>query len=608
MMLALSILLKATATTAAALTAARLARRTRAAVRHLLLAAAFAILLGLPIASGFAPPMRILLPIAPPTATASSAGPVAMLLTVEPPPRAPDEAVSAPPWRVVATPSASIVLFVLWIAGALLFLVRVAVGLWQTRGIRRTALPWRHATLTASHRGNVDLLLHDAVPGPMTCGTLHPAIVLPADARWWTDEDLHRAIVHELAHVRRGDWLTQSIASAVAAIYWFHPLVWIALRQFALEAEHACDDAVLLRRAEATEYANQLVTLAQRMLHHRNASLVAMAGRGHLPSRVRALLDADRRRGPAGAGWIAVAAVASVLAVASMSAVQIVATQRTDESAQRFEVASIKPCRNDPGVEGMRRPEFRIPSPDRIVLECVTLERLMHVAYAGLGSGRSSLLNTHPLSENIVRGGPPWVRSERFNVEAKAARAVDRGTLVGPMLRALLEERFHVKTHRATEEAPLYALTVAKSGFKLKPIADDDCTPEEAVTDVPPGERFRIQTGPKPVCGSWSTRGDTVNRTHFIGGMTLEEFAHQLLSSAVDRFVIDSTGVGGRFNFHFTYGMDRGAAAGTAAGSDAERGPSIFTALEEQLGLKLERTKGPRQFLIVDSVQRPDPN
>src|ERR1700678_3367022 len=98
----------------------------------------------------------------------------------------------------------------------------------------------------------------------MTCGVLYPAVVLPRDAQSWKAEDLTRAIVHELEHVRRGDWATHCFARTICAAYWFHPLVWIAWRQLALEAERSCDDAVLAR-SEATAYADQLVGLAQRM-------------------------------------------------------------------------------------------------------------------------------------------------------------------------------------------------------------------------------------------------------------------------------------------------------------------------------------------------------
>src|SRR6202050_2056045 len=136
----------------------------------------------------------------------------------------------------------------------------------------------------------------------MPCGVAHPAIVLSPDAQTWDGEDLGRAIVHELEHVRRRDWLSQCLARAVCAVYWFHPLVWIAWRQLALEAERACDDAVL-GRSEAAAYADQLVGLARRLsMSAKTASkmtaakspLLAMANRADLATRVGAVLDSGQ--------------------------------------------------------------------------------------------------------------------------------------------------------------------------------------------------------------------------------------------------------------------------------------------------------------------------
>src|SRR6185503_8166814 len=116
--------------------------------------------------------------------------------------------------------------------------------------------------------------------------------------------------VHELEHVRRGDWLSQCVARAVCAWYWFHPLVWIAQRQLALEAERACDDAVL-RRSEATAYADQLIELATRLSGVRHQNALGMANRADLAARVGAVLDRRQRRGRAGAAVIGLACVAT---------------------------------------------------------------------------------------------------------------------------------------------------------------------------------------------------------------------------------------------------------------------------------------------------------
>lgn len=172
-------------------------------------------------------------------------------------------------------------------------------------------------------RKSVEILLHEDIHAPLTCGSLTPAIVVPADARHWPEADLRRALVHELEHVRRGDWATQVAARAVCALYWFHPLVWLAWRRLGLEAERACDDAVL-RRAEGTDYAEQLVTLARRMSTCEVPLMLCMAKRSHLSTRVSAILDATQRRN--GTGWLAQAVamlvtVAAVIAIAPVRAV-----------------------------------------------------------------------------------------------------------------------------------------------------------------------------------------------------------------------------------------------------------------------------------------------
>ena len=104
--------------------------------------------------------------------------------------------------------------------------------------------------------------------------------MLPVDAKSWDEDDLNRAIVHELEHVRRRDWISQRLAHLVCACYWFHPLAWIAWRRFVVEAERACDDAVL-RRSEPTAYADQLVNLAMHLSASRQP-LLAMANRADL--------------------------------------------------------------------------------------------------------------------------------------------------------------------------------------------------------------------------------------------------------------------------------------------------------------------------------------
>ena len=175
----------------------------------------------------------------------------------------------------------------------------------------------------------------------MTFGISRPVIVLPLDAREWSEAELRRALMHELEHIQRGDWLMQIVARTVAACYWFHPLVWMAWRRLCLEAERSCDDAVVISE-ERTDYAEQLVTLAQRMSATPVQPMLGMANRSDLSTRVTAVLDDRLRRGRAGfalaAGTIAAAALV-VLTVAPVRAVARRTTPSRQPSCRRAAIA-----------------------------------------------------------------------------------------------------------------------------------------------------------------------------------------------------------------------------------------------------------------------------
>jgi beta-lactamase regulating signal transducer with metallopeptidase domain len=229
----------------------------------------------------------------------------------------------------------------IWAFGALVVTLSFAASLIRLIRIGRSGLPWLEARdlvrdLCAQNgiSREVPVLLHEAVAAPLTYGALQPRILLPADARTWSNGDLRRALVHEIEHVHRGDWLTQVLSRTVCAAYWFHPLAWSAWRQLSLEAERACDDAVLRPRSEPrseneerTDYADQLVELARRMKVSSSPALVAMVSRSDLSTRVTALLDATQRRGRVGrraAALVLPAAAAAVLTIAPLRAVAVV--------------------------------------------------------------------------------------------------------------------------------------------------------------------------------------------------------------------------------------------------------------------------------------------
>jgi TonB family protein len=319
----LALVLKATLAVAFGLALVWLARRSRAALRHAILAATFAVLVALPIVSVIEQPVRIFVPVlikavAPlPVAAAKSAAPVKST------PKLPGSRI------MVAT----------WLAGTVFSLLPLLAGLRKVRILRASSTPWPESqpivdelAANAGIRRPVPLLLHDELAGPMTCGVLRPAIVLPREAQTWQPDDLHRAIVHELEHIRRGDRAVHCMARAVCALYWFHPLVWIAWQRLTLEAERSCDDAVLAH-FEPTAYADQLVDLARRLSQTAKPPLLAMASRADLKKRVSALLNPRQRRGRLGRSGLLIAGSTAAGLLIAMWPISLIAAPQTPPDA-----------------------------------------------------------------------------------------------------------------------------------------------------------------------------------------------------------------------------------------------------------------------------------
>ncbi|HET9703105.1 MAG TPA: M56 family metallopeptidase [Vicinamibacterales bacterium] len=329
----LSLVAKATLILLVGLAAIQFARHARASVRHLVMVACFAALIALPVLMAAAPSMTIEVPVAASAPAASRQRGIDRSEGLSPPDsKQGSGSQRGAVERAVPLRLAPLTLVRLaWVIGAVVFLVPVAAVLWRLSVIRRTGLPiaWHREVLTRLVREQgvrrpVEVLEHEAVPGPMTFGVARPVIILPPDAREWDEPELRRALVHELEHIQRGDWVMQIGARIIAACYWFHPLVWTAWRRLGLEAERSCDDAVVMGE-ERTDYAEQLVTLAQRMSATPVQPLLGMANRSDLSTRVTAVLDDRLRRGRAGLPLAVGTLVAAALVVVAVAPVRAVA-------------------------------------------------------------------------------------------------------------------------------------------------------------------------------------------------------------------------------------------------------------------------------------------
>jgi len=641
---AAAMLAKATVVTAAAMIAVRCMGRSRAAARHALLTAGFAALALLPIASVSLPAIRVRVPGVPAVLAFSAPSSGA---PVEPAPAGLARLATGSTSAIASRPSFDLPLatlsMVVYVSGALLSLMPVLAGLAQMRFLRRTARPWREGqsaadaiAVAAGVRRRVEIVVHESLPGPVTCGVWRSTIALPGDARTWNTDDLGRAITHELEHVRRGDWLTQCLARMVCACYWFHPLVWAAWRQLALEAERACDDAVLTRArvsiqpgTESEAYADQLVGLAQRLSTRTKPPLPAMASRHDLAARVGAVLDSRQRRGRAGVlvvaavstGCLAVVAAVSPLRMIGEASAASTAQDVSDSAALRFEVVSVKPC-SPAGAGGAAAASGGAPasgagtggsalSHGKFRSGCSTVAQLIQFAYVMFGESGARAAAFKPLP---IDGAPNWLSTERYQIEAEAAGDPPASTMRGPMMRAVLEDRFHLKIRRETRDAPVYALTVAPGGAKLQPFEEGSCDDRDPTQPLP-----QAAGAGKPVCGllTWSfpapqTHGNWIIQAR---GTTVGRIAGYLDQLGLDRPVIDRTGLTGdkRIDLRLEFARDDTTPGlpppiKLQEGASDPSGPSLFSAVQRQLGLKLTATKGPSPLLVIDHVERPAPN
>jgi bla regulator protein blaR1 len=600
--LALSVIVKATIVSTGVLIAVRVARRAPASVRHLLLASGFAVLLALPVATLTVPEVELGVPTQPVRAVPNVGTPGTADI-MSPAVSSPDDVGLSPVVPARRVLSLGMVLLIVWIIGVATVLARVIADMLWVRRVRRQARPWSRGEAivagisgSSSIRSRTRILLDETAAGPITCGVFRPAIVFPGEACAWDAEELRRAVIHELEHVRRADLLMFCVARIVCALYWFHPLVWVSWRRLRLEAERACDDAVL-RGFEPVEYADQLVTLAERLVSRRIETVPAMADRTDLSVRISAVLDPQQRRGRAGLRLVAFVSMVAILVVAAVSSLRAVpqSSNPLDAAARaRFEVASIKPTKQCAVFGGS-------PTPGR-VSTCGALAFMIQGAYDVYTKGRGFKPGVMTVAWTAnIEGAPAWLQSELYQIEAKAAGNPPQIVMNGPMMQALFEDRLKLKTHLETRNVPVYELTVVRGGPKLQR-AETDCVPFDPMKPlVEP--TFPGQESPKPrLCGGFAIGKGTMDFTE----TTISDFAQYLGRNIVRRPVIDKVGIAGRFNFHLQFAPDENTPL--LSRSDAVTGPSIFTAMQEQLGLKLEPATGPHEFLVIDSVDRPSDN
>lgn len=325
---------------ACGLLATALLRRRPAALRHFVLVAAICCAGATPLFEQIVPSWQVPLH---PSWFGRTIEPLTLMIPVHATDPLEDLRAPAPPisgfgWRL----GAQQVLVRLWLAGALGSLSLLLIGLARIARLqarshdmprgRWTDMAEQLAKAYGIHRAVA--LLESAHPTLLaTWGVRRPTILLPASAREWSDDRVRIVLGHELAHIRRHDWLTRMAAEALRCVYWFDPLVWIACWRLQLESEQACDDAVLGLGIEGTEYATALLDLARTFRQSRIAwfPAPAMARRSSLERRIRAMLNNKLDRAPI-TRLAALAAAIALVAVTVPLAGMVASAQATTAS------------------------------------------------------------------------------------------------------------------------------------------------------------------------------------------------------------------------------------------------------------------------------------
>jgi bla regulator protein BlaR1 len=420
---------------------------------------------------------------------------------------------------------------------------------------------------------------------PGVFGIFRPVLLLPegitdrlTPAQW------QAILAHELCHVRRRDNLTAAIHMAVEAAFWFHPLVWWIGKRLVDEREHACDEAVLTLGSEPEIYAEGILNVCKLYVE---SPLVCMSGvtGSDLKIRIRAIMT---RTEPLRLGLgrkllltaMGLASVAGPVAIGVVNA-PLAKAQAQDASRLAFEVASIKENHSGRlGTDG-----FQVAH-GALTIRNVSLKMLVQASY-------------HVQGAQIV-GGPSWLTTDRYDLLAKG-KAEATNQQVYSMLQPLLAERFKLAVHNETRELPIYSLEVVKTGTKLAKRGDGDCA------------AISVTATAQLECGAVGTVGNL--QGGFMMGRRISVRAiATALSSILDRSVVDKTGLSGTYDLNLSWaeaGAQRPVPENgeqTRPADASELPPSIFTAVQERLGLRLVSTKGPVEVLVIDHAEKPSEN
>lgn len=490
------------------------------------------------------------------------------------------------------------VLPAIWLMGALLVAVRIAAGWWTAYCAKRGATPLELAA-------DVPVLCTPAQTEPGVFGIFRPVLILPEGIlQRLTAAQLRAILAHEACHVRRHDNLTFAIHQAVRALFWFHPAVWWIGSRLIEERERACDEAVVQSSSSAETYAEGILNVCRFYVESPAACVAGVTG-ADLKQRIARIMTGQAARNLSLSRKLLLGALCSIALAAPLIAGlawagQQPAQQNTAGAAPlpQFDVISIKPHKD----EGMNMRIAFMFTPDGASMDGMPLDELLRSAFG--------------LSRDRIVNEPEWAKSSRFDIEAKVAPedAPKLKDLKPDQRRAMmlpvLQDRFGLKFHHETKEMEVYTLVVTKGGPKLK-----EATPEELSGGAPPSDKPGAPPAPRK--GQFMMRAESQ-------GFTLQATASdmaglvRMLSQQIGSTVVDKTGLTGEYDYTLSFtpddanmqmlGAPKGPAPDGGGQTQEPVGPSIFAALQEQLGLKLVPEKQQVDVIVIDHIEQPSAN
>ncbi len=467
---------------------------------------------------------------------------------------------SAPQQTTPAPGPVPTLLLAVWLIGCSAVLLRWARSWLRVRSAVLSAVPLSWET-------PIPAVETSALMEPGVFGIFRPVLVLPKGiTRKLKTEHLQAILAHELCHVRRRDNLAAAAHMLMEALFWFHPMVWWIGARMVEERERACDEDVLRLGNQPAVYAESILKVCQFCVESPLVCVAGVTGADLKQRVVRIMTGEPAARLNFRTGLVLVVALTLVMGTPIAQGIAgglLTQSEPAGQSKrQSFDVVSIKPT--DPSNNGM---SIRVEPGGRYVAKGMSVKML--------------IVNAYDLHEFQISGTPDWANSAKYDIAAesddaewKDLTASERDKILDLRLQSILAERFKFKFHYVKKEMPIYSLVVGKGGSKLQPASDD-------------------VKGPIMTMGGGYLTADKISMEMLAGN----------LSNIVDRVVQDKTGLTGSYRLKLDWTPDE-----TQSRDASVEELSIFTAIQEQLGLKLERQKGDVDVLVVDHVERPSEN